>query len=354
MNPPEPKRMLATVTEQFARTARRTGLATPGSGVLEAMARIPRERFVPAASADRAYDDAALSLACGQTISQPFIVALMTSLLQTRPEHRVLEIGTGSGYQAAVLGELVHEVRTVELVPELAAAATAQLRALGYDNVHVQTGDGARGWPEHAPYDGILVACGSESVPPSLLAQLAPHGHLVMPLGPRDAQRLVDITQDDAGVVHTRDVLGVRFVPFVRTIEARHERFVTPRGIGLRAFAATEAQAFAELALALASLVADPAQVQRQRRVEFACSAAKGPQLLARWLDEVVWAMARQDLVFASFEVRLRGDSLRATGLGEQRSAPRGATVEPRRTTVLDPTVARDADGWVAQCTVES
>ncbi len=352
MIPPEPRRMLQTIAEQFARHAARTGFGAVPPDVLQAMADVPRQRFVPADAARRAYDDAALSLASGQTISQPFVVALMTALLRPEPEHRVLEVGTGSGYQAAVLAELVREVYTLEVLPELADTATERLRMLGYTNVHVRTADGAKGWPEHAPYDGILVACGSESVPPALLEQLAPHGHLVIPVGPHDDQRLLDVTVDPHGAVHTKDVLGVRFVPLVHLIEPRHERFEDPRGIGLRAIAATEADAYAELALALAALVTDPTDVAPQRRVEFACSAASGPQLLARWLDEVVWAMQRQEMVFTSFDVRLRGDSLRAAGLGEPRSTTPPVTADPRRMTLLDPTVAACDEGWRASCVV--
>jgi protein-L-isoaspartate(D-aspartate) O-methyltransferase len=355
MNPSEPKRMLATIAEQFARTAARTGAAAARPGVLEAMAAVPRERFVPAGSKHRAYDDAALALACGQTISQPFMVALMTSLLHPQAHHRLLEIGTGSGYQAAVLGELVHEVHTLEVVPELAASAAERLRMLGYDNVHVHDADGTGGWPERAPYDGILVACGSESIPLSLVEQLAPHGHLVIPIGMRDDQRLFDVTKDTSGTAHPRDVLGVRFVPFVRVPPPRHERFDDPRGIGIRAIAATAAQAFAELAAALSALVADPAQVRPERRVEFACSAANGKQLLARWLDEVAWAMQRQELVFHRFEVRLRGDSLRATGDGERLDPTRHRPGTALGTlALLDAHLDHTAEGWHARCIASS
>jgi protein-L-isoaspartate(D-aspartate) O-methyltransferase len=349
----EPQRMLATVAQIFARTAKRTGFDAPGPAVAEAMARVPRARFVPEELAGRAHEDAALSLPCGQTISQPFIVALMTSLLRPRPEHRVLEIGTGSGYQAAILGELVQQVHTVEIVPELAATASAQLRALGYDNVQVHDGDGANGWPEHAPYDGILVACGSESVPPALIEQLAPHGHLVIPVGPRDDQRLLDITKDANGAVQSKEVLGVRFVPFVRARQPHHERFDDPRGIGVRVTTGTQATAFAELALAISSLVAAPERVRPERRVEFACSAATSQQLLSRWLDEVAWALQRQQLVFHHFDVRLRGDSLRGTGYGEPLDPARHRpNVVSQTIALLDPRLEGSGDDWRAQCSV--
>ena len=346
--------MLDTIRHQFARTAARTGLDRPGVGVLEAMARISRERFVPAESAERAYDDTALSLPCGQTISQPFVVALMTSLLRPAPQHRVLKIGTGSGYQAAVLGELVGEVHTVELLPELANSARERLRGLGYGHVHVHTGDGGIGWPEQAPYDGILVACGSESMPDALVDQLAPGGHLVIPIGPRDDQRLLDVHRAGDGRVHTREVLDVRFVPFVRTDRApRSEHFADPRGVGVRAIAGDRGRAFATLALEVSALVADPAEVRGERRVEFACSAPNAQQLLQRWLDEVVHVIRRERLVFAGFEVRLVGDSLRAVGFAEPldvaRHTPRA---EPRAMTVLAPAMEAHADGWCARCCV--
>jgi protein-L-isoaspartate(D-aspartate) O-methyltransferase len=353
MTPSARAEMIRTIRDLFTRTAGRTGLAAADPEVLLAMARVPRERFVPPESRRRAYEDSALSLACGQTISQPYIVALMTSLLRPQPQHRVLEVGTGSGYQAAILGELVAEVHTVEVVAELAASATGVLRQLGYDNVHVHGGDGATGWPEHQPYDGILVACGSDSVPPALIDQLAPGGHLVIPVGPREDQRLLDIHKDAHGGVRTQDVLGVRFVPLVRPVAPRHEQFADPRGVGLRAIAATPSQAFAQLALAITSLVTDPAAVRSLRRVEFACSAATDEQLLARWLDEVTWAMRSHGLVFASFDVRLLGDSLRATGLGEPldpaRHPPRG---EAKNLHWFEPHLVRAADAVIASCCV--
>jgi protein-L-isoaspartate(D-aspartate) O-methyltransferase len=212
----ERERMLATIDETFRRCAGRTGLERPDPRVRDAMARIPREQFVPPALERRAYDDSAVPIAWGQTISQPFVVALMSTLLHPMPHHRVLEVGSGSGYQAAVLAEVVHEVYTVEIQAELARAASAVLDELGYRNVHVHRSDGFHGWPEHAPYDGILVACGRESIPLALLEQLAPLGHLVMPIGPAGDQRLLDVTRDRGGTVRSRDVLGVRFVPFVR------------------------------------------------------------------------------------------------------------------------------------------
>ncbi|MBL9076228.1 MAG: protein-L-isoaspartate(D-aspartate) O-methyltransferase [Planctomycetes bacterium] len=352
MNPSQRDRMLDTIRQQFARTAARTGLAAPGPGVEAAIAATVRAEFVPPEQRRRAYDDAALPLSCGQTISQPFLVALMTTLLRPQRHHRVLEVGTGSGYQAAVLGRLVQDVHTVERVPELAATAAERLRALGHANVHVRCGDGGAGWPEHAPYDGILVACGGTAVPPALLEQLAPGGHLVMPVGPRDDQRLLDVQRDAHGDVHTRDVLEVRFVPFVHAKPApRRERTVDAHGVVLRATAAERAEAFGQLALALAEVVADPARVRRARQVAFACSAPTQGQLLSRWLDEVLWAMRRQRLVFAGFDVELAGDSLRAIGAGEPldatRHRPQG---DPAELVVSDAALTALPDGWAASC----
>ncbi|MBX3463598.1 MAG: protein-L-isoaspartate(D-aspartate) O-methyltransferase [Planctomycetes bacterium] len=354
MHESERRQMLATIEDLFRRTAARTGFGSAGSGVLEAMGRVPREQFVPPESAHRAYDDTALALACGQTISQPFVVALMTTLLRPRRDHRVLEIGTGSGYQAAVLSHLVREVWSLEVVPELAHAAATRLQRLGHRNVHVQAGDGTHGWPEHAPYDGIVVTCGGEAVPPALLEQLAPHGHLVMPVGPADDQRLLDVTRDRRGAVRLRDVLGVRFVPFVHLpAPAPQGAGDDARSIGLAAAADSAAAAFADLALAVSSLVVPARQVRPERRIEFACSATSPQQLLARWLDEVAWAMRRQELVFATFEVAVRGDSLRATGWGQPIEAT-GTTprTDPRTWSLQDPRLERTATGYRASCRV--
>ena len=207
--------MAATIAGHLSATAWRTGVAALPPRIAAALLRVPRERFAAGASLARAHDDTALAIGDGQTLSQPFVVALMTTLLQPAPRDRILEIGTGSGYQAAVLAELVAEVRSVEVVPRLAERAAALLHELGDDHVFVRIGDGWQGWPEHAPYDGIVVTCGTEAIPPALLAQLLPHGHLVMPLGPPDAQQLCDITLDARRRPLVREVLSVRFVPFV-------------------------------------------------------------------------------------------------------------------------------------------
>ncbi|HVW24463.1 MAG TPA: protein-L-isoaspartate(D-aspartate) O-methyltransferase [Polyangiaceae bacterium] len=180
--------------------------------VLRAMAKIPRHLFVPDDLCWRAYEDRPLPIGMGQTISQPYIVAKMTEALDLTGGERVLDIGTGSGYQAAVLGELSREVWSVEIIPELARRARSTLGALGYDNVHVVIGDGSLGLVEHAPYDAILVAAASPALLPTLLGQLGPSGRLVIPVGGRDQQTLMRFTR--AGRKLTTESLGLcAFVP---------------------------------------------------------------------------------------------------------------------------------------------
>jgi len=184
--------------------------------VLAAMREVPRERFVPQNQADRAHDDRALPIGHGQTISQPYIVAHMSETLDVQPQHRALEIGTGSGYQAAILGKLAREVYTIEIVPELAARATATLKDLGYDNIHVRAGDGFAGWPERAPFDRIMVTAAPEEIPQPLLDQLAPGGRLVIPVGAQgDAQWITVVDKTAQGIVQ-RQTIPVVFVPFTR------------------------------------------------------------------------------------------------------------------------------------------
>lgn len=185
--------------------------------VLEAMAKVPRHEFVPERYRADAYRDDPLPIGHEQTISQPYIVALMTAEAKPRPEHRVLEVGTGSGYQAAVLAELVKEVYTIELVPELADEAKERLKRLGYKNMHTRAGDGYKGWPEAAPFDAIVVTCGADHVPEPLFEQLKPGGVLVIPVGKTQAeQSLLAITKDAKGKRTTRDLGPVRFVPLRR------------------------------------------------------------------------------------------------------------------------------------------
>jgi len=190
------------------------GRGVTNEAVLRAMADVPRHHFVPSEFHGMAYDDRPLPIGQGQTISQPYIVAAMTELLQPRPEHVVLEVGTGSGYQAAVLGKLVAEVYTIEIVPELGEQAAVRLERMGYSNVTVRVGDGYAGWPGRAPFDGILVTCGAEHIPPPLIEQLKPGGVMVIPVGPvHDVQELIEVRKSADGEVTRRSVMPVRFVP---------------------------------------------------------------------------------------------------------------------------------------------
>lgn len=185
--------------------------------VLAAMAQVPRHAFVPDDVRRRAYADHALPIGRGQTISQPFIVALMTEAANPQPNHRVLEVGTGSGYQAAVLADLVAEVYTIELDRELAKDASERLQRLGYRTVQARQGDGYLGWPEAAPFDAILVTCGADHVPGPLFEQLKPGGKLVIPVGqPPDSLSLQVITKGPGGEQQVRDLVPVRFVPLRR------------------------------------------------------------------------------------------------------------------------------------------
>ena len=179
--------------------------------VLEAMGTVPRHRFVPEAMRPYAYTDGPVRIGYGQTISQPYIVALMTELVEPDDSMRVLEIGTGSGYQAAILAEIVDEVYTIEIVPKLGESAAALLRELGYDNIHTRVGDGFHGWPEHAPFDAIVVTAAPDEIPQPLLDQLAVGGRLVIPVG-RGSQDLVRVTRTDDGY-RRESITPVRFVP---------------------------------------------------------------------------------------------------------------------------------------------
>jgi protein-L-isoaspartate(D-aspartate) O-methyltransferase len=198
-------------------TASHTRLERLSDPVLKAMARVPRHEFVPASLAAQAYVNRPLPIGDGQTISQPFIVALMTEFANPGPSHRVLEVGTGSGYQAAVLAELVAEVYTIEIVEPLARRAAETLARLGYKNVRTRVGDGYKGWPDRAPFDAIVVTAAPDHVPPALVEQLKPGGRLVIPVGPQSSvqELLVIEKRPDGKTVETRR-LPVRFVPLVR------------------------------------------------------------------------------------------------------------------------------------------
>ena len=189
--------------------------------VLEAMGRVPRQRFVPKNIEDRAYGDYPLPIGHAQTISQPYIVALMTQLAEAEPKSRALDVGTGSGYQAAVLGEICKEVYSIEIVKPLADEARKRLKDLGYENITVRHGDGYRGWPEKEPFDLIIVAAAPDHVPQPLVDQLAPGGKLVLPVG-RFYQELVVIERDKRGDIHRRPGIPVMFVPM--TGEAQERR----------------------------------------------------------------------------------------------------------------------------------
>lgn len=210
-------KMIAEVGAEARLTARYTGRAKFSAEVMAALAKVPRHEFVDAECVHRAYANAALSIGHSQTISQPYIVALMTDLLGAGRDSAVLEIGMGSGYQTAVLAELVGHVYAMEIIEPLALQAQARLQRLGYENVSVRIGDGFTGWPEHAPYDAILVAAAATEVPPELVCQLKPGGRLVIPLGPaRGPQDLVLVSMSRNGVMRRNTVLPVAFVPFTR------------------------------------------------------------------------------------------------------------------------------------------
>ena len=196
------------VRDQIANDAR----GITNERVLAAMEKVPRHEFVPEAVRKQSYDDGPLPIGYEQTISQPFIVAFMTEKLEPKPTDRVLEIGTGSGYQAAVLAELVAEVRTIEIIEPLAHRAEADLKRLGYTNIFVRAGDGYQGWPEAAPFDAVIVTCAPEQVPQPLIDQLKDGGRMIVPVGEIGAQELV-MFHKRGGELEKRAVLKVRFVP---------------------------------------------------------------------------------------------------------------------------------------------
>lgn len=204
------------VAAMIERQLRGRGITDPRT--LRAMASVAREKFVPPELRAHAYDDRPLPIGYGQTISQPYIVALMTEHIQPKAGQRVLEIGTGSGYQAAVLSELVAEVYSIEIVRPLAQRAEGLLRELGYKNVHVKAGDGYKGWPEHAPFDAIIVTAAPDHVPQPLVEQLKEGGRMVIPVGESGAQNLY-LLEKRGGQVKQTSVIPVKFVPFTRDRE---------------------------------------------------------------------------------------------------------------------------------------
>lgn len=210
------QRLLAEIDQDVRDTARWLGTDRLDPAVRAAMAHVPRHEFVPGWERPYAYDNRPLSIGRGQTISQPYIVAAMTQMLRPDADMRVLEVGTGCGYQAAVLSRVVAEVWSIERIAELAEAAAERLARLGYVNVHVKTADGSAGWPEHAPYDGILVTAAATTMPRSLVDQLAVGGRMVIPIGVgRFEQTLTLVEKDRQGKVSVEPGLPVAFVPLV-------------------------------------------------------------------------------------------------------------------------------------------
>jgi protein-L-isoaspartate(D-aspartate) O-methyltransferase len=214
----ERRRMVDEVAALAGLVERETGRAGLDARVLAAMAKVPRHEFVPAAQRRSAYRNRPLSIGSGQTISQPFVVALMTDLLGLKPEDKVLEIGTGCGYQAAVLAELARDIYTIEIIESLGKGAAKTLERLGYANVRTLVGDGYMGWPEHAPFDAIIVTAAPDHVPPALIEQLKPGGRLVIPVG-KLFQELMVITKNADGSTTRKDIVPVQFVPLTREEE---------------------------------------------------------------------------------------------------------------------------------------
>jgi len=214
-DPADARRRMVAEIRSLAATAGLLGDRRLSSKVLDALGRVPRHEFVPADLRPRAYENRPLPIGLDQTISQPFIVALMTDLLEPEPDDVVLEVGTGSGYQAAVLAELVRHVYSIEIVEPLARQAAGRLAALGYRNVTVRHGDGYAGWPAHGPFDAVIVTAGADHVPGPLVAQLKPGGRMVIPVGSGD-QELLLIEKRSDGSVRRRSILPVTFVPFTR------------------------------------------------------------------------------------------------------------------------------------------
>lgn len=212
----EMQHMLDDIRLEIELTRSYIGQSHFSDAVMAAMAAVPRDIFVPEEVRTFAFHNGPLPIGHGQTISQPYIVALMTELLATNPEDTVLEIGTGSGYQTAVLSRLVRQVYSMEIIGALGEQAKQKLLELGYDNIETRIGDGYLGWPEHAPYDGIIVTAAADGIPPALEAQLKPGGRMVIPVGPPYRyQVLMLVEKDNDGELTRREVLGVSFVPLV-------------------------------------------------------------------------------------------------------------------------------------------
>ena len=215
--------MLDDIEREVRYTRKMIGRNALDPEVMAAMGKVPRDEFVPSSYGDAAFDNGPLPIGHGQTISQPYIVALMTDLLQLEADDTVLEIGTGSGYQTAILSQLCKQVYTIEYVPALADVAKARLERLGYDNIQSMTGNGYDGWPEHAPYDGIIVTAAASHIPKPLIEQLKPGGRLIIPVGrPHSYQELTVVEKDEDGELNIREVLGVAFVP----LQAERDEYI--------------------------------------------------------------------------------------------------------------------------------
>lgn len=221
--------MLEEIEAEVRYTSRMIGKSKLDPRVMQAMGEVPRDRFVPPDMRGAAFDNGPLPIGSGQTISQPYIVALMTDLLALEPDHRVLEIGTGSGYQTAVLSKLCRRVYSVEVLGALREAAAERLEELGYRNVETRTGNGYEGWPEHAPYDAIIVTAAAPYIPEPLIEQLKPGGRMAIPLGrPYGRQELELVRKTDNGEIETRSVLAVAFVPLVDVRDAGDDNRIQP------------------------------------------------------------------------------------------------------------------------------
>lgn len=208
-------RLLDEIESEYKYTSRMTGKQTLDPKVKAALSCVARDKFVPKTHIDSAFYNGPLPIGHGQTISQPYIVAIMTDLLELEADDIVLEIGTGSGYQAAILSQLCKQVYSIEYVPALADMAKTRFEKLGYDNIETKTGNGFDGWPDHAPYDGIIVTAAATHIPGPLIEQLKPGGRMVIPLGkPYFHQELTLVRKNENGELDIRDILGVAFVPF--------------------------------------------------------------------------------------------------------------------------------------------
>jgi protein-L-isoaspartate(D-aspartate) O-methyltransferase len=205
------QRMLAEIAANTIYSCAQLGKAALAPRVMNAMAKVPRHEFVPLELQPYAYDDTPLPIGYDKTISQPFIVAVMTDLIDVHPTDTVLEIGTGLGYQSAILAELARRVFSVELIEELARRARHRLARQGHANVEVKIGNGCHGWPEHAPFDKVIVTAAPELIPPALIYQLKPGGKMVIPAGLPDAQQLILLEKDASGSLSTREIFAVRF-----------------------------------------------------------------------------------------------------------------------------------------------